>query len=356
MFKGFLTGSSLAITLSAIALTSLGILIIFSVNPSLALEQLIFAVIGVLIFILVGNFDYRVLSNFTFYLLLISIILLLSLFLIGLEVRGAARWFDLGFFRFQPSELIKPFLIIILATVLSKKGVNRLSGFFLSLLVSIFFAVLIFKQPDLGNAIVFLAIWLGMVIASSSNFIYLALTIFAGFFATPFVWFHMVQYQKERFLTFLNPSGDPLGTGYNIAQATIAIGSGNLLGKGFGHGTQSHLKFLPAQTTDFVFATFAEELGFLGVGILLSISIFLIYRCLRAAQKTTDLEGSLIIIGVVTLILFQTVINVAMNLGLIPVVGITLPFISEGGSSLISTFFSLGLVVSVIRFSPKTLT
>jgi rod shape determining protein RodA len=356
MLKGFLSGSSLAISLSAIALTSLGILIIFSVDPSLALEQLIFAAIGVLIFILVGNFDYRVLSSFTFYLLLISVILLLSLFLIGLEVRGATRWFDLGFFRFQPSELIKPFLIIILATVLSKKGTNRFSGFFLSLLVSIFFAILIFKQPDLGNAIVFLAIWLGMVIASSSNFIYLALTIFAGFFAVPFVWFHMVQYQKERLLTFLNPSGDPLGTGYNIAQATIAIGSGTLLGKGFGHGTQSHLKFLPAQTTDFVFATFAEELGFLGVAILLSISIFLIYRCLRAAQKTTDLLGSLIIIGVVTLILFQTVINVAMNLGLVPVVGITLPFISEGGSSLISTFFSLGLVVSVIRFSPKTLT
>jgi len=356
MFKGFLANLALPITLSAIALTSLGILITFSVSPSLALEQSIFALIGIMIFFFVASFDYRVLANFAFHLFVFSTILLLFLFFFGLETRGAVRWFDFGVFRFQPSELIKPLLIVILSVFLSKKNIQKFYNFSLSFLISGLLAFLVFKQPDLGNAIVFLVIWLGMVIASGIHITYLISILAAGLLTIPFTWSLLVSYQRERFLNFLNPSSDPLGTGYNIVQATIAIGSGGFWGKGFGHGTQSHLQFLPAQTTDFIFATFAEELGFLGVAILLFTFIFLIYQCLRAAQKTSDLQGSLIILGVVTLILFQTTVNVAMNLGLIPVVGITLPLVSEGGSSLISTFFSLGLVVSVLRFSPKALT
>jgi len=353
MPKNIFSSLNWSIVLGALALSSLGILMLFSVDPKLAFQQIGFVAIGLILFFFVSHFDYRLLEKFAGHFLVICFVLLLMLFFWGTEAKGAVRWIELGIFRFQPAELVKILLIIILAVFLSRKNVGRISNFFLSLLLVVSLAVLVFRQPDLGNAVVYLAIWTGMVVVSGANFLHLGSVFLTGFLAFPLIWFFLASYQKERILSFLSPGVDPLGAGYSVLQATIAIGSGQLFGRGFGHGTQSHLQFLPAQTTDFIFAVLAEELGLIGALIFLSIFAFLVIRVLKVVTKIDDWFGVLVVVGVATFLLFQTFVNVGMNLGLVPVVGVTLPLISYGGSSVITTYLMLGLVASVARFAPR---
>src|SRR3989344_4739262 len=283
---------------------SLGYVTILSTSPERAKIQLIYFLIGYGIYILVSFIDVRF---FRYYWKIIYIITLLLLFLtyVAGDVRfGASRWFNLGLFVFQPSEFAKITMIIVFSSML-------------------------------------------ILFYSGLNKVYFLVTaMFIGVFSRP-IWSLLKAYQKERILVFLNPALDVLGSGYNVIQAQIAVGSGGFLGKGFGHGTQSQYNFLPAHWTDFAFASFAEEWGFLGVVIMMILYTLLLAVLLYAAYSAKEAYGALIALGVFTVFLVQFIINLGMNLGVLPVTGIPLPLVSYGGSSLLSSMILIGLVQSV---------
>ena len=278
--------------------------------------------------------------------------LLLILFLTGIETRGAVRWVDLFGIRLQFSEIIKPFFVIFMAKYITSDE-NRSFGKFIRsflLLTPIFFLTL--KQPDLGNAMIYLVVVIFMLFASRFPLRYF---LGAGIgIATlfPLIITLLHDYQRARLLTFLNPSSDPFGTSYNAVQSLISIGSGGLIGRGFGQATQSILKFLPEQHTDFIFATISESLGFVGVVFLLGLYVFLLYKIYRISQDTQDEFSRLVVLGFYFLMLTHVFLNVGMNIGIVPVVGVTLPFASYGGSSLLTSFIILG-IISSIKFDAK---
>lgn len=342
-----------------LSLFFLGSLIIHSVAPRELSPQLFFGLISAIFFLVLAHTDYRLLSNFGWPLYLLSLALLVITLVFGYQVRGAARWLPLGPFQFQPSELVKPLLILSLASQLSSPWSNRQL-----LSLSLFFLLpvgLIFKQPDLGSSLVVLSSWFGMIfMAGIPVWIILTITLLTAA-SGPWLWHILADYQKQRLLTFINPGSDPLSSGYHAIQAMITIGSGQFWGRGLGHGTQSQLKFLPERHTDFIFASLAEELGFVAVVLLISLFGLLLWRILMIARQAPDRFGSLVCFGIFAQLLFQITINLGMNLGLTPITGITLPLVSSGGSSLIATLASLGLVASiasrrrppdVIQFSP----
>jgi len=337
-------------------LVAFGILMISSTDPSFAIQQLIFACLGFLVFFTVSNFDLRFFKNFSFAFYFIILLLLLILPVFGETIRGSTRWINLGFFLFQPSEIAKPVLIITLARFFEKRSSASLVNIFLSFLILFPYFVLIFKQPDLGNAVIILLIWVSIIFVSGMSLLFAVIGIISASFLLPISWFFLAAYQKARLISFLNPSIDPLGTGYSIIQSQIAVGSGQLFGRGFGKGTQSHLAFLPERQTDFIFATLSEELGLLGAIILLFGFFILVTHILDIAKISTKRFSTQVSIGIATWILVQIFINVGMNVGIVPVTGITLPLISYGGSSLISTFFGLGLVNSIYRSKRQQLT
>lgn len=340
------------ITLSSLLLVSIGMLVIFSSSKELAFQQLIFNIIGLVIFFLVSQIELSSIKNLInpFYLFLL--ILLIVVLIVGIETRGVLRWIPLGTLNIQPSEFAKPVLILYLSKFWSGNSPSWLN-ILKSLLWTTPFALLIFRQPDLGSSLTIIAIWFGILLSarvSIKKILILALIIVL---VIPLSWLFLHNYQKQRILGFLAPESDPLGRGYNLIQSTIAVGSGELLGRGLGRGTQSRLQFLPEFRTDFIFASIAEEMGFVGSLMILSIYLFLLIFCLRVAQKADDFFSFLVIMGVTSMLLFQTFVNIGMNVGLLPITGITLPLISYGGSSLIATYFSLGMVASVARLKKR---
>lgn len=337
------------IALSSFLLISVGILIIYSSSRELAFQQLIYTMIGITIFFAVSQFELSSIKNLINPLFVFMLFLLVLVLFLGIETRGSVRWIPLGVFNVQPSEFAKPALILFLAKFWSK-NIPSWINIFKSLFYSAPFILLIFRQPDLGSALTIIAIWMGILIStrvSLKKLVILALIIIC---AIPVSWLFLHDYQKQRILSFLSPQSDPLGTGYNLIQSTIAVGSGEIFGRGLGRGTQSRLQFLPEFRTDFIFASIAEEMGFLGVVLILSIYLFLLMYCLKVAHQTHDLFSFLVVIGVTLMLLFQTIVNIGMNIGLMPITGITLPLISYGGSSLIATYFSLGMVAAIARF------
>lgn len=340
-------------------LIAFGLMAIYSVglgqkNPDFLYfkKQLLSVAIGVLLLFLLVFSDYRIFSSFAKHLYVISIILLVLVLLFGSVVRGTRGWFLFYGFAFQPVELIKLFLIIFLSFFFARYGrflKQQLryviySGFFT---LAVF--VLVMLQPDLGSAFILFFIWLAYVFIIGIKRWQLALIIGFLIVAIIVAWFFfLVPYQKERVYTFLYPESDPLGQGYNITQASIAIGSGGWLGRGVGFGSQSQLKFLPEAHTDFVFAVIAEELGFVGVLVLLFLFSLLFYRIMRAMRDTRDDFSFFLVFGIIVLLFSQLVINVGMNLGLVPVMGISLPLVSYGGSSLITTLLMIGVIQSII--------
>jgi len=266
----------------------------------------------------------------------------------GVVTRGAVRWLEIGAQQFQPSEFSKVALILFLASLLRKRcgSVSR-KIFLLSLASTMLPVVLVYFQPDLGTAIILLTIWLGLIIAAGLKPVNLFLMLAGGLgFLVP-LWSLLKDYQRQRILNFLNPALDPLGGGYNVLQSTIAVGSGQIWGRGFGRGTQSHLQFLPEYHTDFIFASLSEEWGFVGSTLLLLFFAVLLLRILVIAREARDDFGSLLVVGVFSFLLPQVFINTGMNLGLMPITGIPLPLVSYGGSSLWVTMMALGLVQSV---------
>lgn len=340
------------LTISSFLLFSTGLLVIFSSSTSLAILQLIFIVFGIIFYLAISQIDYRALGNLISPLFFLVLILLIIVLILGFESRGSVRWIPLGLFNLQPSELAKPILILFLARFFVSKMSNLFNLLRSLLLISPFF-LLVFIQPDLGTTLTIGAIWLGMVFATKLGWKKIITLVIILLMVFPFGWFTLRDYQKQRIATFIAPGSDPLGVGYNVIQSTIAVGSGQFFGRGLGHGTQSRLQFLPEYRTDFIFAAIAEELGFLGSTLILLLYLFLISYCLKVASDSADYFGSLIATGVAVMLLFQTFVNIGMNIGLLPITGITLPLISYGGSSLIATMVSLGLVASVSRHSKK---
>lgn len=331
-----------------LALGSISLLIISSINISLANNQLFFWGIGLVIFFVFQRFDYQNWQKLSlpFYFTVLAFLILLIF--IGDPIRGSVRWVDLGPFRFQPSELSKIASILLLASFFKEKSAAKIKNAFMSFLIILPHFFLVFRQPDLGNALVILAIWLGISLSAGLKLKYLfflALVASTIFFLELSI---LSDYQKSRLSTFINPTSDPLGEGYNIIQAKIALGSGGLLGKGLGHGSQSQLNFLPEAESDFIFASLVEQLGFLGGFLIIAMYTALILRITKISQEANHF-ARLIIVGTVSFLIFQFMVNAGMNMGLLPVTGITLPLISYGGSSLITTLFLLGIVFSIKR-------
>jgi rod shape determining protein RodA len=265
---------------------------------------------------------------------------------VGQATYGAQRWISGA--SFQPSELAKVLVVVTLAQFLAQheKDIGRFRYILISIIYVAVPMALIYLQPHLGTVIVLAVVWLIMVLMAGMRLLHLGILGFVGVLSIPLVWFSLEDYMQRRFLLFINPTQDPAAR-YNIDQALISIGSGGWLGKGYASGSQSQLHFLRVRHTDFIFSVIGEEMGFVGALFLFALIAIVLWRILRAASLARDSFGRLIACGVAALIFFQSLVNVGMNLGLLPVIGIPLPFISSGGSSLIALLIAEGLVQSV---------
>jgi rod shape determining protein RodA len=318
-------------------------------------KQLIWIIVSVIIFFIFSFIDFRFLrrTNVLITLFAFSCTLLLGLFLIGKTVKGAQSWFDFGIFSLQPSDPIKLVVLLILAKYFSRRHIEI--AHMRHILVSGFYAFTIFLlvviQPDFGSAIIIFFLWFGMVLVSGISKKHLLAVFVSGTIAFLLLWqFGFQEYQKHRIMTFIHPLTDIRGTGYNAYQSTIAVGSGEMWGKGIGYGTQSKLKFLPEYQTDFIFAAFAEEWGFFGVLLLFILYAIVIWRILiNALYGATNFE-ILFGLGLSILFMIHFTINVGMNIGLLPVTGTTIPFMSYGGTHLMTEFMGLGILMGMRRY------
>jgi len=324
-----------------------GVLVVWSTDHDLAHKQTQFAAVGVLLLVLAALLNSKYLQLLSPAIAALSLAMLVGVGLFGTSVRGSSRWLSLGPLLFQPSEFAKLGLVVGLSWLFCQTGLTTLAKFLGSLLVLGIFGALVFLQPDLGTGLIFVALWAGVAFMAEVPLAYLLGLALCGISSLPLVWGFLKDYQRQRIYSFINPRSDPLGSGYNVLQAIIAVGSGQIFGRGFGRGPQSQLRFLPERGTDFIFASLSEEWGLLGVTILLVLYFVLLWRILAVARKASDQFGALVCIGVFFMLLAQIFVNIGMNLGIMPITGLPLPLVSAGGSSLIVTLISLGVVESV---------
>jgi len=314
-------------------------------------KQILFIGIGIAGMFFFALLDYQALGGISLFVYLFGIFILLSVLFFGTEIRGTRGWFGFAGFGIQPVEFAKIFLIIFLAKYFSSKRLNAkpLKYLILSGLTTFVYVFLILQQPDFGSALLLFAIWVGMAFIVGFKKRYFLVIIVLALISISFAWVFLFKaYQQQRVMTFLNPSFDPLNQGYNVYQAIIAVGSGGIHGRGIGFGSQSQLKFLPESQTDFIFAVISEELGFFGVSLILAFFSIFFLRSIYLLRNVKDNFGIFFIIGAIGLIFIEMFINIGMNIGLLPVVGISLPFLSYGGSSIISSLFILGIMQSII--------
>ncbi|MDE3088880.1 MAG: rod shape-determining protein RodA [Chloroflexota bacterium] len=315
-----------------------------------ALRQALYLGIGLVGMFAIAFIDYRAYGALRWLIWVFTLGILAVVSVIGQMTHGAQRWIDLRIFLFQPSELSKLLLILVVAKYMADHELEMTKWRVLA--VSFLFVALplalVYLQPDLGTAIVLAATWGVMALAAGMKMRDVLIIAAIGLIAAPLIWSNLRQYQQERILTFLDPARDPLGAGYNVTQARIAIGSGGLYGLGFCSGTQSQLRFLRIRQTDFIFSVIGEELGFIGALFVLALIAFILFRIIRAAMLARTTYGKLIALGVTAVIFVQSSVNLGMNLGLMPVTGIPLPFVSSGGSSLISLLAAEGVVQSIL--------
>ncbi|TSC97059.1 MAG: Uncharacterized protein CEN88_199 [Candidatus Berkelbacteria bacterium Licking1014_2] len=336
------------VALAAIGLTTLYAGSFSASGRQFFSSQLIFFSIGFVLMLLFSFLDYRSFKGASWIIYLIGLILLGLTLFFGQETFGARRWLDLQFFNLQAGEFFKLALLIFLAGVyqnyIQKIGFRHL---LLAVIITAVPLILVLKQPDLGTAVILLLLLATVIFASRpSGKLILAIVITAAVLL-PSSWFFLRDYQKERLVTFLNPSVDPAGAGYNVLQSTIAVGAGGLTGRGLGQNTQSQLQFLPVAQTDFIFASWAEATGLIGSLILITLFLILIWRIINAANVSQDGFGRLLAIGAASYLTFQMVVNIGMNIGIMPVTGIPLPFVSHGGSSMLISFIAIGLCQSI---------
>jgi rod shape determining protein RodA len=319
-------------------------------SGSVFLRGLMWAVIAIIGFLVAAAFDYHWLKTFTWPLYLLQLTLLAVTLAVGSGLGGASRWVSIAGLQIQFSEIAKVLMIVVLASYLGARA-GRMGSLWSIIGAGILAGppfVLVLMQPDLGTALVLGAILAGMVFMSGASLRWLGAFALTAVASLPFIWTYVLQdYQKARLTAFLDPLADVQGAGYQLYQSQVAVGAGGLFGRGLTNGTQNAAGLLPVDTTDFVFAILAEELGFIGALVVIGLFVLLLWRILVAGWRSKDPFGTMFACGLAMWILFQVVVNVGMVIGMMPITGIPLPFVSHGGSSLISLAIGLGIVESV---------
>lgn len=335
-------------------------------NTNYVLKQMVWTIVGLSAFLSVLLIDYSELSKYSIYIYALNIALLVAVLVFGEEAKGAQAWIPIGPYKFQPAEVVKSLLILGLAQFLTPR-IGKLNTYREMLPVFIYVAIplaFIMKQPDLGTGLVYVAIMFGMLLAAGASPPRLLLLVSGGIGLVVLAiyghytwgwWLPLENYQLMRLVVFINPLIDPRGSGWNVIQSKIAVGSGGLLGKGWGDGSQTKGDFLPEQWTDFIFSVLAEEFGFIGSLILLILFFVLIYRGIKIAGQAKDSYGSLIAVGVISMFTFHVLQNIGMAIGIMPITGIPLPFVSYGGSALLANMISLGLLMNVYVYREQIL-
>lgn len=349
---GIFGGVDWSLYLIPLIISIFGIVIIFSVtytnNPFFMISQIIYVLIGLAIAIMLTFFDYRNLRGITIYLYVALIAMLILVLLFGDRTFGSARWIDLKVFQLQPSELGKLILMIVLARIFAENHHNFHFRQIIKTIIIVAIPVgLVFQQPDFGTAMVIFFGIISLLFLSNVKKIVLIGMVALIILALPIGWHFLKEYQKQRIYTFINPAADPYGSGYNVTQAKITVGSGRIWGQGIGKGTQIQLNFLPVAHTDFIFASTAEAVGFAGSMFLIILLLLLVIRVINVAKNAKDLFGYYLALSCAMILLFQIFINIGMNLGIMPVTGIPLPFVSHGGSSTITNFAAIGILQSI---------
>ncbi|MFH1094144.1 MAG: rod shape-determining protein RodA [Candidatus Omnitrophota bacterium] len=320
-----------------------------STGKNFVLNQGVWIVLGLILAFMVAKTNYHSFLSVSYIIFAMHILFLLLVLLMGKTAMGAQRWISVGGVGFQPSEFVKVFTILALARIIGDNPARLKSkrGLIVPFFVVLLPMLLIFKQPDLGTALVLMPIFLAMVWVGGIRLKYFWAIILSGLLSLPLLLSFLKDYQRDRLLVFINPNADPLGAGYTINQSKIAIGSGMLFGKGWLSGTQNQLNFLPERHTDFIFSVVGEEFGFVGTSIMLGLFLLIILRGLKIAELTKDVSGKLIAVGITTMLALHVIINIGMTLGLMPVVGMPLPFISYGRSALAANLIAVGFLLNV---------
>jgi rod shape determining protein RodA len=346
------------IAISALLIALLGLVTMRSFSPSNVFfdKQLIWICIAVGVFFIASLPEYTFLRRTSVVVgMYTTILFLLALiFSFAAVVKGAQNRFSLGLFAFQPSDPAKIILILLLSKYFARRHIEiaHIRHILISGVYTFVVFVLVFLQPDFGSAIIIFSIWFGLILVAGISWKHLSALLITGILVFTALWqWGLHDYQKQRVMTFLNPLTDIQGSGYNAYQSTVAVGSGELLGKGIGYGTQSKLQFLPEYQTDFIFAAYAEEWGFFGVVILFGLFSVIIIRTLMLASRAADNFETLVCAGVAIYLLAQFIVHVGMNIGMLPITGTTLPFMSYGGSHLVTEFAALGMIMGLRRHS-----
>jgi rod shape determining protein RodA len=358
MFLYLLKKLDWVLVVSVLVLCLIGLLSIystsFSENPTFFYKQLGFIIAGFFLMFIFAFLDYRFFRNHPRLLIalyIISILLLIGVLVFGKEIRGALSWIRIGNFSFEPVELAKLVMILILAQYFSLRHIElyRIRHIIISGIYIAIPCLLIFFQPDLGSAMILIFLWLAIMIIAGIKLKQLIILLLIGVIILGGAWLGLLKdYQKQRITGFINPYLDPFGSSYQRIQSVIAIGAGKFLGRGLGQGTQSQLQFLPEQHTDFIFASIAEEWGFIGLLMIFVFYFLLFWRIIKTALIAPSNFARLFCIGALIVFFFQVFVNIGMNLGILPIAGISLPFLSYGGSNLIISFITLGIVQSII--------
>lgn len=335
---------SIGLIIGIVFLLIFGIVILRSVAPGVFPLYFVYLAIGIVLFIIFSRIDFEIISLFAWQFYVGSIIFLLLPLLIGQVTRGVIRWIPIGNLTIQPSEIVRPFLLMFFADFIYKQKLDKKRVVVLLALLFIP-ALLILVQPSLGVTILTIVGFLGVVLASNFNKKILIPAALVILLMIPVGLFLLAPYQRSRIESFLFPEKDPSGAGYNSLQSMISVGSGKLWGRGLGEGVQTQLSFLPERQTDFIFASVAEEMGFVGAVFLLGGSFYLLYQIQRTAAETRGPEARAFVSGVFLTLFAQIMIHIGMNMGLFPITGVPLPLVSAGGSSLIATMITLGMVV-----------
>jgi rod shape determining protein RodA len=338
-----------------IALTGLGVLMIYSatfqtVHADIYVRQLEWCAIATVAFFILLRVDYHFLADYSPVFYFASLLMLVAVLFFGKRISGAKSWFSLGYFNFQPSEIAKIATILFLARYLSEETRSQLSfkDLLMACLIMGIPMFLIILQPDMGTTITFIPPLLMLLFLAGLKFRWILAAAISGTASLPVFWLFLKPYQKNRILTFLNPGLDPLGSGYQIIQSKIAVGSGGIMGKGlFAKDTQAYLDFIPEKQTDFIFSILGEAFGFVGVLITLGLYFILIYRILNAARQARDRLGTYIVMGILAVFFFHVLVNISMIIGMMPITGLPLPLMSYGGSSLLTTFLGFAIIMNV---------
>lgn len=339
---------------ASILVVCVGLAMLVSVNTGdalfsgLAIRQILALVVSLVVFLLAVRIPYHAWRRWARVFYIVGVGGLLITAVLGQVIRGTISRLEFFGWQLQPSEIMKAGLIIVLAWLLARTQIVRLRAVLVSAVLVAVPVALVLAEPDAGMAGLLLATWLGLILFSGLPWKHVVGLIIVGMMLGVAAWqWALLPYQRQRIQTFLNPTADPLAAGYNVTQSMIAFGSGKLLGRGLGHGPQSQLKFLPERHTDFILASLGEELGFVGVALVIALYTVMLWRIIRIAQSTSDRFGQLLAIGTFFVLLVGFSVSAGMNIGILPVTGIPLPLLSYGGSNLLVTFFLLGLTQSV---------